>query len=329
MNPHRFDPSRRAFFPTAGSLFLAATATPATLPAQAPLSLPDQLYTTEDPTHGKRRLFDGSTLRGWQAIPRLDPGPVLGEGDVTVTDLTARTLAHYRARPEAKAMLEHTGSWTVVDGAIVGGQQPAGSGLGAYLITEETFQDFEFEFEANHDWPVDSGVLLRQHPIGALGYQVSVEPRPRGNMGGYFVNGIGNFRSAPFYVDALELPGFKYTQLSQGIHDSRPFWPLDYAAHFEDFLQIWHPNDWNRFRVRCVGRIPTLTTWINGLKIASLNYAHVRLPGFNPERAAAFLGQPGHIGLEVHNSPPTGMGRNRWAPGALCRWRNLTIQPLA
>ncbi|MBL9194959.1 MAG: hypothetical protein JNJ82_21565 [Opitutaceae bacterium] len=98
MNPRRFDPSRRAFFPTAGSLFLAAAATPATLPAQTPLSLPDQLYTTEDPTHGKRRLFDGSPLRGWWAIPRLDPGPVLGEDDPTVTDLTARTLAHAQKR---------------------------------------------------------------------------------------------------------------------------------------------------------------------------------------------------------------------------------------
>jgi hypothetical protein len=225
-------------------------------------------------------------------------------------------------------MLAHKGKWEVIDGAIVGGQEPAGSGWGAYLLSEETFGDFELEFEVNHDWPVDSGLLVRQNPVAALGYQISIEPRPRGNMGGFYVNGIGNFRSAPYYVDALELPGFKYTQLTQGIHDSRPFWPLDYAAHFEDFVQIWRPNDWNRYRVRCVGEVPVLTSWINGLKIASLNYANVRLPGFDPETAAKYLGRPGHIGLEVHNSPPGGMGRNRWAPGALCRWRNLTIQPL-
>ncbi len=318
--------SRRKFI-TSASVLLAAAAVPKK-PRAAEISLPERLYTTEDPTHGKRRLFDGVSLRGWRAIPRLDPGPLLATGDVPVEELEARTLAHYRGQAGATATLAHKGKWEVIDGAIVGGQEPAGSGLGGYLITEEKFQDFEFEFEANHDWPVDSGVLVRQHPIGPLGYQLAVEPRPRGNNGGFYVNGIGNFRSAPFYVDALELPNFKYTQLTQGVHDSRPFWPLDYAAHFEDFVKIWRPGEWNRFRLRCSGKVPVLTSWINGLKIASLDYSKVWLPGFNPERALKYFGGPGHIGLEVHNSPPGGMGRNRWAPGAVCRWRNITIQPL-
>lgn len=319
------NPTRRGFI-TSASMLIAASTLPKQL-AAAELALPDRLYTTEDPTHGKRRLFDGVSLRGWRAIPRLDPGAVLANGDVPMDELEARTLAHYRAQPDAKATLEHKGKWEVIDGAIVGGQQPSGSGLGAYLITEEKFQDFELEFEANHDWPIDSGVLFRQHPLGAMGYQFSVEPRPRGNNGGFYVNGIGNFRSAPFYIDALELPNFKYTHVTQGVHDSRPFWPLDYAAHFEDFVKIWRPSDWNTFRLRCEGKVPKLTSWINGLKIAELDYANVWMPGFNPERAQKYLGGPGHIGLEVHNSPPGGMGRNRWAPGAVTRWRNITIQP--
>ena len=326
MNPNLTTYSRRKFI-GASSLLLAASAVTQRLKA-AELSLPDQLYTTEDPTHGKRSLFDGKTLKGWRAIPRLEVAPSIGEGKVPLDQVEAQTVAYHRNRPESAAMLDHKGQWDVIDGAIVGGQKPAGSALGAYLVTEEKFQDFELEFEANHDWPVDSGLLVRQHPIGALGYQFSVEPRPRGNMGGFYVNGIGNFRSAAFYIDGLELPGFKYTQLTQGIHDSRPFWPLDYAAHFEDFAQVWRTNDWNRFRLRCVGKIPVLTSWINGLKIASLNYANVRLPGFDSDRANHYLGGPGHIGLEVHNSPASGMGRNRWAPGAVCRWRNITIQPL-
>ncbi len=308
-------------------MLLAASAFPQRL-RSAEDSLPDRLYTTEDPTHGKFRLFDGQSLNGWRAIPRLSIGPVIEAGRVALAELEQKTLAYHRALPESQSALRHTGKWSVIDGAIVGGQEPAGSGLGAYLITEKKFQDFELEFEANHDWPVDSGILVRQHPVGPLGYQISVEPRPRGNMGGFFANGIGNFRSAPYYLDALELPGFRYTHLTQGIHDSRPFWPLDYAAHFDDFAKVWRSDDWNRFRVRCVGKVPVLTSWINGLKIASLNYANVRLPGFDPDLALHYLGEPGHIGLEVHDSPPRGMGRNRWAPGAVCRWRNLTIQPL-
>lgn len=315
--------SRRNFLAAIGATALATRHV-----LSQEMSLPELLYTTEDPTHGKRRLFDGKTLRGWRAIPRLDVRPAIDGGNTPASELADRILDYHQNNPESESILGHTGSWEVKEGAIVGGQNPAGCGLGAYLITEETFADFELEFEVNHDWPVDSGLLIRQHPVGALGYQIAVEPRPRGNMGGFYVNGIGNFRSAPFYIDALELPNFKYTQITQGIHDSRPFWPLDYAAHFEDFVKIWRPNDWNRYRVRCVGKVPTLTTWINGLKIASLNYENVRLPQYNREMALKYLGQPGHIGLEVHNSPPTGMGRNRWAPGAVCRWRNITIQPL-
>ncbi|MEO7599513.1 MAG: DUF1080 domain-containing protein [Opitutus sp.] len=318
--------SRRQFI-TASSVLLAASTVKQRL-SSAEMSLPDRLYTTEDATHGKRSLFDGKSLSGWRAIPRLEPAPAVAAGLVPLDQVEAQNLEYHRSRPESATAIRNTGQWEVVDGAIVGGQKPAGSGLGAYLISEARFQDFELEFEANHDWPVDSGVLVRQHEIGTLGYQFSVEPRPRGNMGGFYVNGVGNFRSAPYYIDALELPDFKYTQLTQGVHDSRPFWPLDYAAHFEDFVRVWRCNDWNRFRLRCVGRIPVLTSWINGLKIASLDYAAVRLPGFDPDRATHYLGGPGHIGLEVHSSPAGGMGRNRWAPGAVCRWRNITIQPL-
>lgn len=316
--------TRRQFLPAMGTMFLAAASLPSRL-SSAEMSLPERLYTTEDATHGKRSLFDGKSLKGWRAIAR----PGLNDFDgVPSAKLEEHVLSPHRARPESQVMLEHKGKWEVVGGAIVGGQEPPGSGWGAYLITEEKFGDFELEFEANHDWPVDSGILVRQHPVGPIGYQIAVETRPRGNMGGFYVNGVGNFRSAPFYVNALELPGFKCTQLTQGIHDSRPFWPLDYAAHFEDFLQIWRPNDWNRFRVRCVGTIPTITSWINGLKIAALDYSNVKLPGFDTASATEYLGAPGHIGLEIHNSPESGMGRNRWAPGAVCRWRNITIQPL-
>src|SRR5687767_3318742 len=181
--------SRREFLPAMGSMLLAATALPKRL-ASAEMSLPERLYTTEDPTHGKRVLFDGKSLKGWRPVPRLEVGFLITEQKVPAAQLEQRGLAHYRALPDSKAMLEHTGSWEVKDSAIVGGQQPAGSGLGAYLISDEKFGDFELEFEANHDWPVDSGVLVRQNPIGPVGYQFSVEPRPRGNMGGFYVNGI-------------------------------------------------------------------------------------------------------------------------------------------
>ena len=92
----------------------------------------------------KRLLFDGKTLQGWHPIPRLDPGLLLKEGNIPATELRKRTMDFYGGRPEFKKMVDHRGRWEVVDGAIVGAQDPPGSGLGAYLITDETFGDFNF-----------------------------------------------------------------------------------------------------------------------------------------------------------------------------------------
>ena len=80
-------------------------------------------------------------------------------------------------------------------------------------------------------------------------------------------------------------------------------------------------------RVRCVGEIPVIETWINGVRIAKFdtnklgNHIGNFDPGFLKER----LGSKGHIALEVHDSPNN---RERWAPGAVSRWRNIQIKEL-
>jgi len=57
--------------------------------------------------------------------------------------------------PEAQLarITAHTGRWMVEDGAIVGGQEPPGSKLGAYLVSDATFRD------SNSNW--------RRVPTGA------------------------------------------------------------------------------------------------------------------------------------------------------------------
>jgi hypothetical protein len=41
------------------------------------------------------------------------------------------------------------------------------------------------------------------------------------------------------------------------------------------------------------------------------------------------VGRAGHIALEVHsNRPSDWLGKDRWAPGAVCRWRNISIKTL-
>src|SRR4051794_36178335 len=89
---------------------------------------PSRSYATE--TGAFRSIFDGVSLNGWKACPRK-PGDT------------------------------NTGKWTIENGAICGGQEPSGSGMGAYLVSEKAFLNFELQLEARPDWPIDTGIYLR------------------------------------------------------------------------------------------------------------------------------------------------------------------------
>jgi hypothetical protein len=95
----------------------------------------------------------------------------------------------------------------------------------------------------------------------------------------------------------------------------------------DEFLRAWRPGQWNRFRIRCVGEMPVLTTWINDVKIAEMDAARYQAPGYDPKAVAAKLGRAGHIAFEVHDNDPK-IGKDRWWPGAVCRWRNVRITTL-
>jgi hypothetical protein len=103
--------------------------------------------------------------------------------------------------------------------------------------------------------------------------------------------------------------------------------PLDFAAPVEVFLKIWNPRGWNHFRIRSVGAFPHLTTWINGEKISELDTAKIKLANFDPKAMLDRIGRAGHIALEVHDNDAR-MGKDRWGPGAVCRWRNISIRKL-
>ena len=67
-------------------------------------------------------LFAQNSLAGWRALPRLSPW--LG-------------MDHPRNLEAAK----HTGSWTITEGVLEGRQSPPGCGYGAYLLTEDRYED--------------------------------------------------------------------------------------------------------------------------------------------------------------------------------------------
>jgi hypothetical protein len=281
----------------------------------------------DSPPDGFRSLFDGKTLTGWTAKPRVQPKPAAGGK----TGKPASDLQSFYEKS-----LKSTGKWTVEEGVLIGGQDPPGSGLGGYLVSDEAFGDFELLIDARPDWSVDTGVLVRTTPGGNVGYQILIDHRRSGGIGGFYGNGLGNFHALAFNVaavfDANGKPiGLKeedpQTSLAPVTEDKRRL--LSFAATPEQFLKAWKFGEWNTFRIRCEGDLPCLTTWINGVKIAELDTDKTALPNFDKKAVLERLGQRGRISLEVHsNGPNDRLGKDRWAPGAVCRWRHIYIKEL-
>lgn len=244
---------------------------------------------------GFRPLFDGKSLRGWKRVARNPNKPSLGK-------------------------------WTVENGVIVGGQDPPR--IGSYLVTEEAFEDFELQLEANPDWPADTGIMVRAVPQGNIGFQVHLDHRPNGDIGGYYGNGLAGFRAN---VNSLRAERDKEGRVmrltAQPFDGLENLVPLAFAAPPAVFLKIWKPGGWNHFRIRSVGALPYLTTWINGEKISELDSAKIKMQGYVPKAVLGLIGRAGHIALEVHDNDAQ-MGDDRWAPGAVCRWRDISIKKL-
>ncbi|MEV0601823.1 DUF1080 domain-containing protein [Streptomyces sp. NPDC050315] len=276
---------------------------------------------------GYESLFDGQTLNGWYAVPRTYgtqwPG---GPHVLTPED---GFPADYQVHADA-----HPAKWTVEDGALVGRQDPPGSGYGGYLVSEESFGDFELVLEARPDWPADSGIMIRRRPHSWEGIQVLLDHRRSGSIGGYYGNGIGAFHAVPFALTAEVDDRGNAIGLREDDPETsvEPFSPekralLIRSAEVEEFLDVWRWNDWNEFRIRCVGARPTVTTWINGLLVAEIDMATLDAPHYDADAVHDLLGSEGHLALEVHDTDPR-LGLDRWGANAACRWRNLRIKRL-
>jgi hypothetical protein len=276
------------------------------------------------PPAGFHPLFDGKTIAGWHPMPRAQ-GSIPPKGKKSAS-----------GDPYYERALKSCGRWTVQDGVLIGEQDPPGSGFGGYLVSDEAFGNFELLIDAKPDWAVDTGVLVRTSPAGNVGYQILIDHRKDGGIGGFYGNGLANFHAIPYSLTAV----FDDNGKPIGLKEADPkiaFQPatedkrrlLIYAAPVEEFLKIWKFGDWNTFKIRCEGELPHLTTWINGIKICEMDVAKIEWPGFDQQAVAALLGRRGPISVEVHsNGQGDRLGKDRWAPGAVCRWRNIFIKPL-
>jgi hypothetical protein len=300
------------------------------------------LFAADSRPDGFRPIFDGKTLTGWTAKSRAgSPGPGKGgkggkggpSGKQPANPSNEKAAAMGAFYQEA---LKRVGKWRVQEGAIIGEQDPPASGLGGYLVSDADFGDFELLIDAKPDWPADTGVLVRTIPAGNVGYQILIDHRPSGGIGGFYGNGLAGFHAVNFNVAGVFDAGGKCIGLKEEdpkdtietISDAKRRL-LSYAATAEQFLKAWKFGDWNTFKIRCQGELPHLTTWINGTKVAEMNVATIEWPGFDKQATIAQLGRRGRISLEVHsNGPDDRLGNNRWGPGAVCRWRNIFIKEL-
>ncbi|MEZ0493402.1 DUF1080 domain-containing protein [Kineococcus sp. TBRC 1896] len=290
--------------------------------AGAGLALPDE--------EGFVPLFDGVSLAGWHPAPRVYG--TLHPGGPHLHDVLRERGLSVPVDPEL-----HPAAWSVHTDergeTFVVGEQGT-PGYGGYLVSDATFGDFELVIEVKPDWPADTGIMLRRRRDSWEGFQVLLDHRPSGGIGGFFGNGIGSFHVLPFAVDAeLDADGTVARLVPDDLATSaEPVTQdkidrLSYAADVEDFLAVWRVGDWNTMRIRCVGAEPVITTWVNDVRIAELDTATLQAPDYDADAVHAVLGDRGHLALEVHDNDEM-FGDARWGAGARCRWRNARLKEL-
>ena len=231
-----------------------------------------------------------------------------------------QTLAGWHVNPE-KINHGTGGRWRVEEGAIIGEQDPPGSGNGGVLLTDLRFADFELLLEIKPDWGPDSGLFLRANDRGQC-FQMMVDYHENGNVGFVYGEGTGGFAAVPFrltgrYDEGGELVGFE-----SAANNAYSETPLPYVCTPDTWMKAWNIDDWNRVRVVCVGQYPVIKTWINEAQVCEFSAAQFQHPLYDRERVYQMLGREGSIGVQVHG------GTQWWPEGKKCRWRGIKIRPL-
>lgn len=182
--------------------------------------------------------------------------------------------------------------YTIEDGAIVG--TTVEGSPNTFLCTKKLYGDFVLEFEVKVDPVLNSGVQIRSHVykkdrttvIKRRGKEIK-RVRPKGHVYGYQVE-ISNEKSGS----------------SGGVWDEarKAMWLYD-AKSNPAAGKAYKDNQWNKFRVVCVG--DWIRTWVNSVPCADFR---------DP------VDQVGFIGLQVHGV--------RAGVSAQVRWRNIRIKEL-
>ncbi len=230
---------------------------------------------------GFTSLFNGKDLKGWHKNP-------------------------------AKIHHGTGGLWTVEDGAILGQQDPPGSGNGGILLTDKKFGNFEVIFEVNPTWGMDSGFFLRSTEQGQC-YQIMVDYYANGNVGEIYRERLDGMTNRTFMLEGVFADELKKTLIGVNAipapkndkgQGGPPFFKL------EDWPRIWMVNEWNTVRARVEGNPPNIVTYINGTLITKYT---------SEKKFEGILEDRGYLALQVHGGEP---GKKQ------VRYRNIRIKEL-
>jgi hypothetical protein len=240
------------------------------------LALPATLFAADEKPsdEGFTPIFDGQSLKGWHVSAKSGHSKTSGGTS--------------------------GGKWEVKDGAITGTQDPPKNG--GLLLTDELYGEFEVTLEMNNDFGPDSGLFLRSTEDGKC-YQALVDFHEGGSLMGIYGEGLGGKPHLRFF-------SFGATPDQITLHPDRTPSPMPVDA--EGWKKLWKVGQWNELRARITGGDkPTMTTWINGVKIMEWTETEARLP------------VKGSIAVQVH-----GGGKPEDYDGKFVRYRNIRVKRL-
>lgn len=185
------------------------------------------------------------------------------------------------------------GRWLVRNGAVWGSQDPVGNG--GLLLTNREYGDLELVLEMRNDFGPGSGILLRSDEEGR-GYEIPVDYHEDGTL-------MGVVRRTPDTTGHVRSFTFGPTPI-----DVEPVDTFDLPVEADRWRYLWRHGEWNRLRVRITGDPPTITTWVNGIRVLEWTDSGRRLA---PE---------GHVGLQVEGE---GSFENQYV-----RYRRIRVRRL-
>ena len=225
--------------------------------------------------------------------PPPDEGPKIPAGFTPIfngKDLTGWHVSrtnHHGTTPD----------YHVVNGVIVGTQNPRGKG--GILLTDRKYKNFEVYIEVKPDWGCDSGLFLRSSEAGEA-YQVTLDYLPGGGMGGIYGERLTG-------VSGAGAAAAKMTpeQRAEAARQRAAVWQ-----------KAWKREAWNSVRARIEGDAPHIMVWINDVLITDFR---------DTANHAANGATDGMIAIQMHYSDEK---TPRWVDGGFWRWRVIAVKEL-